>query len=276
MRGFDTARQKPGSEREILWQQILTTFLASRLGDLDEVLIEGVKKGYFDNERITHEVGKLHNQIDNQRRSEVLNEGWDSFLTSFDTPETTAIDRLEEVARTSIDVMTIHELQAIVEAIKAANRRNTADHLIADWIDCNAGFASSVDLNDFPYSRDIKDPDVKNAVLQRQKAANSTPNLNEALLEIKRLHGWTPDIMRILLAASSQDYIELFKSLSKTALLDALRECRIFGTLVDPGPDVLEVNMRIRAALETIAQESPLNRVRLKYLGYEFKEHGTT
>lgn len=235
------------------WKVLLKDYNFNNTDEFDLVLLHGINNGYFDIDKLKLEANKLATTVTKNKSENSFRNAWDLYYDSFDDNEELLIKTLHTAFLENINHLHIDSLNSAVVLLRNLNRNDLADELIDKYIINKSGrneeFNVSI-LSTFPDTKvDEKLKEKLNTIFQ---ASISPKKIEDILMDFHTYHTYHEDDIQNLQAANVQQYYNLFKE-NKS---DKLRRLIKSGLFLVPS--------KTKEALKLIANESNLNKLRLK------------
>ena len=108
------------------WKSRLAAYDHTWSGDLDLILIEGVKRGWFDLEKVTAEARKLAEKLGQERVAGSLEDAWRRFHNSFDADQDEVLDGIRDAFQRGVKFVSPLNLNSTVDVFKKLDRLRDA------------------------------------------------------------------------------------------------------------------------------------------------------
>jgi hypothetical protein len=251
------------SQSEIEWGVTLDDYGFSHCDELDLAMIEGVKNGFFDDERIEIEIKKLLQNTTKIRAEAALEAAWGPFHDSFDDNTTEVAKILYKGCSENITHLTPVNLSSAVGILKDLGFVEDAKQLL-DAFMAARGEEEFIDLSEYTFRDHVIDPDV--VAVFAEKTKDRTKRLPQPLDAARRIRGgsWNPEDEESLENLSIDDFVTAFKSLKGKERRDFIFGSLFFRRLSGPTARQKRIFDNAQAALVRIGQETPLNAHRLR------------
>lgn len=249
------------TDEEAQFGLLLDKYGFSHCDEFDMIMIDDIRNGFFNDEKIASSIEKYLNDANRNRALAALRAAWEPFHNSFD-------DNAEDVANSifsgcvgSISYLTPSNLDSAVAVLKAIGYPDKGRALLDKYM-TDRGSENIFDRSGF-FGPNITDPDVIMAF--DQKASYAIKPLPTPLEAASRIYtgGWSEADEEALDALSSDSYVDLFKNTKgddRSVLIYGCLEFRKFTNATQRQKRIAE---KAQAALERISDESPLNAQRM-------------
>jgi hypothetical protein len=246
------------------WKSLLNAYGYAWTDDLDLALLDGVRDGYFDEQRLQREAQKIAAKAARIQAAGTWQAAWRRFQDSFGDDADEVLEGLREAFVASLEVVGMGDLAGTVQLFNKLGRPELATGLIRAFVDSRRGTPGDLDLEANPFGEPIEDAEIVAAL--HAAAPAEPPKCIAEILEGKA-DIWSPEVIDTLAAAPVEEFHRAFKSQSGVALRQMLANALLFANVVNASPAMRHVTMKAKSALLTIAAESPVNAIRVARLG---------
>ncbi|PWW71538.1 hypothetical protein C7212DRAFT_349017 [Tuber magnatum] len=255
------------SDEEKKWAALLDSYSFTNVDDLDLVLLDAVRNGFIDVERLQHDAEILDEKHKAAQSDKALNEAWRRIHDSFDDNEDEALDGLVTAYTENIQVVTPGNLEALMVLLKDLGHDDLAREGLTFFMqERKEEDRNFYDIENHPFRSQSPDPDMKKAFDERLATFKIDVVPADILKRIGEHQAWSSSDIAALSALSAADYKSLFKTLRGPAMRTAVRAALGFERISNRGGEYDSIINNARQALEEIAAESPLNKRRVRYL----------
>lgn len=259
----------PGEEDvspdEAAWNALLDSYGYTWTDEFDLTLIEGVKDGYFDPEKINNHARILNEKILAARADNSFSDAWDLYHGSFDNNQEEVLDSLYDAFIKNFQHISPLNLNGTVTLFKELGRTEQASQMIHHYVSGRDEERKFFDLSEHPFSGEITDTDVINAFKEKCASLADTRDMSAMLLRLK--DSWNSDTLSALSSASVGFYYRTFKEHSGEDLKRMIAGVLQFDRVVDATEQMNEIAKRGKEALKLIGEESPINARRVAKYG---------
>jgi hypothetical protein len=264
---FEKEEKEPTPE-EKAWRAVLADYNFTRIDEFDEIILEGVRTGFFDEDKLLHAAKTITTQVQANNQSEAFRLAWRKFHSSFSSSADEVLASIEAAFRDGVQTVGLSDLSATVDLFKRLDEPTRAKALLDHYINAHSNQPSSFfDLGSHPFAGEVKDPDVRTAF--SLKHATTVQKLDPAatLKKISENSGWNPEDLNCLADLSVEDFYKLFKATEGPELPAAIKTALQFGAFAGASPEMKMVTNTATDALRRIAGESKINALRLARYG---------
>ena len=263
--GWQIATKGEPESDESRWSARLQAYGYLGADDFDLVLIEAVRKGYFNDERLASEARKLSAKFAKGRADGYLEEAWRRVSNSFHDDQDAVLDGIRDAFFKNIEYVAPATLNATVKLFKELGRETEAADMIARYVAARGEERSLFELDSDPSGTLVDDSDVIAAFETKAAEPRETPDFVTLLESAK--NDYSVELVEALAAASVEDYRRAFKSRvgepHRQLVYNALQYSRISNAT----PPMRLVTDKARQALLAIAAESTFNAFRVARFG---------
>lgn len=178
--------EKDNEEQNSRFKDILRGYNFHYLDEFDVPLVEGIERGYFDQEAVQHQANELGKRLKLGDQNAAFAEVWRLFHDSFDNDPDAVLDAMIKAAKANVMAISPQNLNGTVGFLKEFGRVVEAEELIRLYVDNRQEEPGFWDLRDHPFLGDAIDPDIRDA-FGRKFAVYAVPPDPEEIL--KRLGG---------------------------------------------------------------------------------------
>jgi hypothetical protein len=253
------------TEEESGWNNIINVYGFTHCDDLDRILIDGIHRGFMDEERVNAEAAKIQAQYDASVGEAALTAAWGRFHHSFNSDEGEVAQQLFEGSMKNIKYLGVHNLNAAIVILKDIGEEDKASRLLGQYLIEMADEPQVFDPARNPFlSSDMTDPDLIAAFNQQALAAAPPhPSPIEACQRLRK-NDWSQGNQGALETLTVEEFIALFKSLEGDELSSTVFGALSFRKIGNPTPVQKTIAAKVEEALTQIASESALNLHRMK------------
>ena len=263
-------RKPPDGTDKAGWMATLDAYGYRWTDAFDLALIDAVRKGYFDDDRLAREAAKLHAKLVKSHAEGSFESAWRRFHEFIRRrPGRDARRhprRFRPPGRTS-DPDRPQRRGGAVQAPGQARRGNRDAGAVhrGPW-----GGSGAVRPSAYPFSQHVDDPDVQ-AAFAAKLAQEAPPPADVASMLDGIAEGWSPERLEALAAAPVEEYRRAFKSRRGAGLRTILAAALQFARIGNATPPMQEITRRAKLALRAIggkfadqrpARHSPRRRPR--------------
>ena len=251
------------------WRAMLHNYGHTWTNEFDLILMDAVKKGYFDEEKLGAEARKESAKLIKGRREGSFEAAWQKLRDSFADDENESLDGVYQAFLSNVEFITPINLSSTVALFKALGRAEQASEMIARFADARRGEPGLFDLAKNPFRQYVDDVDVRATFEKVAAERREKPDFIALLAGANE--EWSSEQIELLAAAPMEEYRKAFKSRSGKELRQLLANALHFADVGGVTEHMREMTRKAQEALTAIAEESPLNALRVKGLGIRAK-----
>ncbi|MFZ2104504.1 MAG: hypothetical protein WAV18_03825 [Roseiarcus sp.] len=256
------------------WKSRLAAYDHPWSGDFDLVLIEGVRRGWFDDEKLAAEARKLTDKLANDRAAGSFEDAWRRYHDSFDADQEEVLDGIRDAFHRGVNYVSPMNVSGTVALFKKLARAGEATEMIARYVEARRDERKLFDLDDYAFGSYVVEPEVREAFARVAAEPRETPGFAELLAGAKE--DLSAERMEALAAAATQDYVVAFKTHRGPELRRLIANALQFFRIVNATAAMHAVAEKARVALRKIGAESPINALRVANLGILVEETAPT
>ncbi|CNG50912.1 hypothetical protein [Yersinia kristensenii] len=258
---FGMSDKTKKNKTHILWNNILNDYGYNLVDELDKVLIDTVKTGYFIDEDFIRECKKKNRQILVSKSKDSLSKTWNLFNNNFNNNEDEVISSLYNSFIKNIDNLFLKDLNSIVLLFKSLGEREKATELICFYIDSKQEDIESFNPQDIYFRDYITDSEIAERLAAEYEKKSPKHTALEVLDKMIATNGWNEEYIKILASTSIEDYYTLFKSFNTQNISSYIYKCLQFSNYSDNTHRYEKITQHVTDALLKIASESKINKI---------------
>lgn len=250
---------------EAAWNSLLEAYGYAWTDELDQILMDGVERGFFDPDAVK-KVGKIaHDKIVASKADGAFETAWSVYHDSFANNADEVLDGIHTSFLKNVQYITPVNLSGTVTLFKELGRPDQARKILDYYIAQRKESRRFFDLEEYPFAESISDQDVRAAFDAQLAEAPEAHDVKAVLSSIKG--GWTEDAIATLATTSPDEYAKILKAESGQELRRLLSNAFQFDRITNATEQMKEIPKRVREALMTIGKESAINARRVKRFG---------
>lgn len=269
---YDIGKDKEGNDDEKKWIKILDNYEYRLTDELDLVLAEAVRTGYFVETTLKAAALKKNESILAEKSDNSFGDAWRLFHDSFADNQEVVINTIYDSFKANAKNITPTNLNGTVHLFRDLEEPGKASEIIDYYINLRG---QEIDLFD-PENDNFFGDSIDKEVLEKFRVAFAKLAITESATDVlKRIAGknsWNAKDEVILANTSTDEYYELFKSESGKHLSRYVKTCLQFGEFASSTEQQQSIANNARRALQKIAAESLINRRRVKKFGIDPEE----
>lgn len=270
-------RRDEGGQNDELsrWEAYLKDFPFILADDLDNLIFDGVERGYFDQAALKAAADELDAKAKADARNSTFSKAWEAYHGSLVLDDDQVLDGLFKGAMENLTTISVPDANATIMLLSENGREDQAATLLQSYIAAADQKRSFFDLRNQPFlAADEVDPTLRAAFKAKLETFIDQRDPREVVISLSDLNGYNSDDVKLFSSLDSQAIVKLLETIQGLPLLDAIRVLRMLaGDATDEGQK-LQVNLH--AALVQIARRSPLRARRMKQFGISLEDDVAT
>jgi hypothetical protein len=255
-------RAKP-TEQELQWNGLLNLYHFTMIEDFDEVLLKGIRDGYFNADSVREHASELNKRFVAEKAGNPFRDAWEKFHGSFANNQEEVIDSVYKAFFLSVDFLTPVDLNGTVWLLKGLGKPELAREVLDHYMEKNCRNREFFDLRNNSYGRYLDEPDVKHAFEERYNSFVEVRDPRLVLLSMRPDRIPSLEDIEVLSGLPAQDYYNIFKNLEGDLLSNLIFSCLQFDNIGNASDPMKEIVVRAKEALTRIGEESTLHAMRL-------------
>ncbi|MGB7816862.1 MAG: hypothetical protein WBL28_10990 [Methylotenera sp.] len=268
---YGIGEDKDESDEHKKWKALLEKYDYQLTDELDLVLAEAVRTGYFIEDNLKLAATNKNEQVLAEKSDNSFSEAWNLFHDTFANNQEDVIEAIYKSFKSNAKNITPNNLNGTVNLFRELGEQEKASELIDYYIKLRS---EEIDLFD-PEKENFFGDTIDKEVLKKFEVAFSklikTESAKQVLERLAGKNGWNQKDEVILANTSVDEYYHLFKSETGRHLSSYVRACLQFGQFANPSEQHIIIASRAREALLRIAAESGINRRRVKKYGISLR-----
>jgi hypothetical protein len=217
------------SEQEKKWQTTLQAYNYQMTDELDLVLAEAVKTGYFIEEEFKEKASIKNQQIVASKSEGSFSEAWRLYHDTFNDNGDEVINGLYESFKENCKYITPTNLNGTVSLFRELGEEEKASEIISIYIESRKDEIELFNLEEINFFGDIRDQEVRDRFNDVYNQSVKSETAKEVLDRISGRNGWNTSDEEVLANTSIDDYYTLFKSQEGRHLSSFVTTCLKFG-----------------------------------------------
>ncbi|WP_186019065.1 P-loop NTPase fold protein [Burkholderia gladioli] len=254
------------ADSEPAWVGLLERVNFTGADDFDRGICIAMEHGYIPDSEIETAVANLDAAAHKQRLDEIFKAAWDLFHDRLDVSVNQLTNALMSAVKQSASVISTVNMNSTARLLRELGRNSEANGAIDEWITQNRATPSAFDLNHAQMFGEIDDPYLREKCTDEAKINRRLLPLQQAIDILVENERWDDAIPATLAAATRDELKTLIKNNQGNNLnlvVTAISEVR------GGNEENAEIRQKLREALISIAEESLVNRLRVKRWGID-------
>lgn len=259
--------EKEISNQEKLWQSILADYDFQTTDEFDLVIASTVETGYVDESALNLQAQKLNARVIAGKSDSSFEEAWRKYHDSFNTDDEEVLKVIYESFKKNTKYISPLNLNGTVRLFRDLNRNEQADEMIEHYISVRKDEKKLFDLEEYAFADDIDDKAIIDKFREINEETRERKTLRAVLEAIAGKESWGGDDAEVLANAATDEYYNLFKGERGRHLGAWVNTCLKFGRFANASERDKQIAAKATEALRRIANESPLNALRVAKFG---------
>jgi hypothetical protein len=258
------------SQDQKAWNSTLTDIGYAESDDFDRLIIEGVERGYFDDQALLEAATKLSVQPVTAHKENAFSKAWDLYHGNLKLSDDEILQKMFQGALEAITSISALNLNSAITLFREHGRNQQADELIE-------AFMASRELPYGYLDDEVKiwpdaqlDPEFEKQLRKIDEAFVDTRDPKDVIRKMISQSGWNDQDVRLLSQLGPDEYVEIFESPWGRDLPKVAKFLVRLGSF--EGGDYKTMGEAINEALKRIARKSPLKARRVKSYGVDLGE----
>jgi hypothetical protein len=249
------------SEEEAAWNALLDAYHFTSMDELDLVLLDGMRNGYFDAGALEKHAAELDKTFKAAKLDNSFKDAWGLYHNSFENDEDKVLDAIYSSFVKNVGNISAMNLSGTITLFKELGRPEQAAEMIKYYVEHHGDERKDYDLENLPFSDRVTDPDVISALNKKFMSVKEVRNPTDTLLGVSS--GWSAEDLTYLASLPVDDYYAVFKKSDSQILPKLIRAALQFDQIGNASDQMKEVSRRAKEALRRIGRESRINARRV-------------
>lgn len=260
------------SEQQKKWQTTLQAYNYQLTDELDLLLADTVKTGYFVADEFKEKATNKNHQVIASKSENSFSNAWRLYHDTFNDNGDEVINGLYESFKENCKYISPANLNGTVSLFRELGAEEKASELIDIYIQNRKEETELFNMEENNFFGDIKDQEVIDKFNDIYNHSVSTETAKQVLERIAGKNGWNQSDEVVLANTTVDDYYNLFKTESGRHLSSFVTTCLKFGQFANASDQQTQIANRATDALKRIAAESEINRRRVKKFGVSIED----
>lgn len=258
-------KEIPEQEKE--WQTILQSYNYQLTDELDLLISEAVKTGFYVEDEMKEKAASKNKQVIASKAEGSFSKAWALYHDTFNDNSDEVIDSLYNSFEKNCKYITPINLNGTVSLFRELGESKKASELIDIYIKTRRDETEIFNLEESNVFGDIEDQEIVDKFNDAYNASVKSESAEEVLDRIADNMSWNKKDEIILANTTTDDYFSLFKSIAGRRLSKFVTTCLRFGQFNNANNQQKEIAKRATEALKRIASESEINKRRVMKFG---------
>lgn len=265
--------RKEDSDEDKKWKVTIRNYGYQVADELDLLLSEAVKTGYFIKDEIKAKADKKNKAVIAKKSAEAFYSAWDLYHDSFEDNQREVVTRLYDNFIKFIKYIAPRNLDETVCFFRKLGENEKADEIINLYLDTRKEETGLFNLDWHSRFGGIEDKLILEKFNEIYQPSVICETAQQVLERISRQKGWNEKDEIILSSTSVDQYYNLFKSIKgKHQRTSFINTCLGFGGFSNSSDQQNEIANRATEALKRIAKESEINKSRVALYGIQLDD----
>ncbi|WP_417413491.1 hypothetical protein [Hoeflea sp.] len=252
--------------QELEWIKLIADYGYSHTDEFDVTLLKGIEDGYFTKEIIDKHATELNQRVEAGLAADELSNAWREFHDSFDDDLNGKLKRFESCITKSAKFYSLSDVISVVNLFRDLDRRRDGDALLDVYLEARRGKRGVYNFSDVELFGRRLDDDIKEKLLALEEQEKPSTPVEELFLMLAD-DGHNRDITERLAALPVEEYVRVLKH-HKGHEFKVLRSALTqYNRLANPDIYNIEIMQKTNNALQQIAEENLVNKVRVSRWG---------
>lgn len=251
------------------WKTDIGNYGYTQTDELDLILAEAVRSGYFVEATFCLQATKKNEQLLAAKAEGSFSETWKLYHNSFDDNKDELVSKLYESFLKNAKNITPINLNGTVRLFRELGEPEKASSIIDYYISTRKDEKELFNMEENNFFGDIRDQEIIDKFNDQYLSTTVVEDARMVLARISGIDGWNQKDEIVLANTTEDDYYNLFKSEKGDHLPKYIRTCLRFGQFGNSTEQQKQIASRATGALKRIAGENELNRRRVKKFGIE-------
>lgn len=252
------------SDLEKSWKKVILSYDYRMTDQYDIVLIDAVRTGYFNETALISAIKTKNDEIKRDKAHSSLTSAWKKYNNSFSHTQDEVLSALNDAFYNNINLISFNEVDNVVSLFEDLGEHAKALTMVNHFISENKMRLPSLLAEGLRGYHQILNPYLEKRLKDFITVNNNGVSIEDILLKLSSQNGWNRNDIRVLSSASVNDYYDLFKSPKSDDLSVLIATSLRFGTYTNASAEMKLISSNATRALKRLANESPLNRLRVK------------
>lgn len=268
---FSLGKEEP-TDKEKLWKSTLQQHNFNFTDELDVLLAEAVKTGYFVEESLKEAARLKNEQVIAKKSKGAFSEAWGLYHNSLNNSTEEVVSGIYESFKKHCKSITPNNLNSTVNLFRELGEGDKASEIISYYIDKRCDEVELFDLENNYFHAEKKDGELVEKFNQAYSISATVRSAREVLANIDMTNGWSDSDEKILENTSVDEYYAIFSTEEGDHLSSYISTCLKFGQYSNSTEQYKTISHNAMEALKQIASESPINKVRLRRFGVNIED----
>lgn len=263
------SESKERTPDEIQHAELLERYRFLTADDLDMVVFDSIRSGFYDEVAIRREANAMAGKLDLQDQEAAFSKVWNIYHGSFDDNADAFATELKQSIKDNAAAISPANLSASIATLKKLGHGNGINDVIKHYID-NRDDGKDFWVGDAVSPRFyIEDPDVIEAFAAKAAEFGEDRNLHDVATSIVKNKGWSDSTLEFIDKHSVDEFYTTMKAAKDEELRLVVYGLTYFRKIGNADDKMRSISAKAVAALQRIGQESAINKLRVEKFGVD-------
>lgn len=248
------------------WTARLTNYPYKYADDLDLLVFDGVKRGFFDEAELLRAANIAEQKLTSNPDSNSFSKAFDKFHGSLTANDDEVLDGIYFGAMENLSNISALSMNGTIRLFREMGRGAQADEMLQGFIAAHAEDQAFFNLGNHCFTAgDVIDPALRQAFQDRQSSFTDNRDPRDVLLSITQSSSWSNSDTRLLARMTKEGWVNLFDAVEGRDLPRMIQMAQQLAAQHGEHGDGFRA--ALTEALQEIAARSPLRAYRLRRFG---------
>jgi hypothetical protein len=263
------------SEEEKRWNELLREYDYHSTQDLDLCIANLIEQGFLSENDLNRELEKEDEKArSGEGRKSYIKVMEEKYYNTFANNEDTFIEELTDAFQSNMLYMSPPDLDNVVGFLREFDRDDRAEELIDQYVSRHQNVREVLNLSGVLYGGRVEDELVREKFREALESIPEDRTLSDTLKKLASKRGWDKSDEKFLAGCSVDQYYQYFKTENSDLLRPSVKRCMDYGRLHGADEFQRAIYEKAKKALQKIAGESRINRLRLSAFDIERQREG--
>lgn len=254
------------------WRDRLSLLPYTATDQFDQVILDGVVAGFFDEQKLAAEAQRLDQELARTGRDSPFKQAWERYHGSLVDEDEEVVEGIRQAALGSLVNLDPNNINAVIRLLREFGQPDQADELINTYVAAKTENRQYFNFNNHHFTNESPaDPALRAAFQRRYDEFVDTRDPVEVLKQIAEGNGWGDDDEHLVANLSAGQFEAIFEQTQGPTLRRVIQAALRLAS--NGSPSAARMNAPLRQALKNIAAKSPLRARRLRSWGFNPDDH---
>ena len=264
---FGIGDEKDEDEKEKTWKARIREYGYQLTDELDLLLAEAVRTGFFVESTFNMEASKKNGEILAAKSKGSFSDAWSLYHDSFDNNEEVVINGLYESFKKNFNHISLTNLNGTVTLFRELGADDKATEIIDLYIQERRDEKGLFNLKQNNFFGDVRDQEIVEKFDKVYEESVTEETADQVLERIAGKNGFNQSDEVVLVNTTPDEFYEIFKNIDGKHLSSYVNASLQFGNFSNATGRQKEISKNAVEALKKIAGESEINRKRVRKFG---------